>query len=84
MDPTPNPKPLMAAGNISVLVGSIVLAKPWLVERLGIKELSINGGLIQMLAEPVVCAMCIALVKILNRPGHPMMQIDHRAATVIG
>jgi len=68
MDPRPKPKPLVAAWAIAILVGVIVSAKPWLVEHLGIGWLSTQDRLLWMSLAVVVCAVCVVIVKVLNRP----------------
>jgi hypothetical protein len=67
MDPRPKPKPLIAAWAIAILVGVIVLAKPWLVEHLGIGRLSIQDRLLWMSLAVVVCTICVVIVRVLNR-----------------
>jgi hypothetical protein len=52
---------------IAFLVGGIVLAKPWLVEHMGIDRLSVQDRLLWMVPLVVVCAICIVAVKKLNK-----------------
>jgi hypothetical protein len=69
MDRSPNANPkVIAAWVVPILVGLIVLTKPWLVEHLGITELSIHNRLVLMLALAVACTACIVVFRILNKP----------------
>jgi hypothetical protein len=69
MDPdsSPKAKPLVPAIAIAFVVGGLVLAKPWLVEHLGIDRFSMQDRLLWMVPLLVVCAICVFAVKKLNK-----------------
>jgi hypothetical protein len=73
MDPNPNSKSkaLIPSFAIAIVVGSLVAAKPWLVQHLGISLLSVNSRLVMALAAVVVSAICVVIVKALNQPKPP-------------
>lgn len=62
------PKALIPPLVLAILVGGLVMAKPWLVDHLGVNLLSVRSRLIMALAAAVVCGICIVIVKVLNRP----------------
>ena len=70
MEPRPSSKPktLIPPLVIATLVGGLVMAKPWLVEHLGIDRLSVHSRLVMALAAAVVSGICVVIVKVLNKP----------------
>jgi hypothetical protein len=69
MDPNSNPKrKLVTPWAIAILVGVIIVAKPWLVEHLGINQISVPDRLVWMVVAAIICVVGIVMVKILNKP----------------
>jgi hypothetical protein len=70
MEPSPPPKSkqLVPIWIISGLVLLLVLAKPWLVDHLGLNQWSMGNRLILSLILAVICAVCIVVFRILNKP----------------
>jgi hypothetical protein len=65
-NPSPIPSAIVAVAS-AVMVGLIVLAKPWLIGHLAIHPLSTYYRLVFGLAVIPVCAVCIVVFRILNR-----------------
>jgi hypothetical protein len=68
MDSSPSPIPsAIVAVASTIMVGLIVLAKPWLVEHLAIHPLGTYYRLVFGLAVIPICAICIVIFRIINR-----------------
>jgi hypothetical protein len=73
MDSGPNSKSkaLIPPLAIAIVVGCLVMAKPWLVRHLEINSLSVPSRLVMAFAAAAVSVVCVGIVKVLNKPKPP-------------
>jgi hypothetical protein len=69
MDSSSSPKtPTIAAIIGAIIVGLLIVGKPWLVEHLGISQLGMWNRLVLCAVLAVALAVCIVIFRILNKP----------------